>query len=141
MTGNGTGPGTATGGAARPAAAPPQTRGPPEREASPRDMREGDAAAIAERLGSYNRTSSTEVPRFTRIGRADEAELPKPAKKVRVSQHALALPVRLMGAVQELTCRLSAHVEVYRSCQQECPALISDAHIFQKIICSHLIIR
>ncbi len=45
-------------------------------------MREGDAAAIAERLGSYNRTSSTEVPRFTRIGRADEAELPKPAKKV-----------------------------------------------------------
>ncbi|CAL8465936.1 g5472 [Coccomyxa elongata] len=90
--GNGTGPGAAAGGAARPAAAPPQARGPPEQEASPRDMREGDAAAIAERLGSYNRTSSTEVPRFTRIGRADEAELPKPAKKMlaRMKQDASA---------------------------------------------------
>lgn len=48
-------------------------------------MREGDAAAIAERLGSYNRTSSTEVPRFTRIGRDDK--LPQPAQKVPYSFH------------------------------------------------------
>jgi hypothetical protein len=45
-------------------------------------MREGDAAQIAERLVSYNRTSSSEVPRFTRIGRNSEESLPKPAKQV-----------------------------------------------------------
>lgn len=50
-------------------------------EVSPRDMREGDAMQIAERLGSYNRTSSSEVPRFTRIGRNSEDNLPKPAKQ------------------------------------------------------------
>ena len=51
-------------------------------EASPRDMREEDAHAIAARLGSYDRTYSTEVPRFRSVGRQSEEMMPKPAKKV-----------------------------------------------------------
>lgn len=51
-------------------------------EASPRDMREEDAHAIAARLGSYEHTCSTEVPRFRSVGRASEDMMPKPAKKV-----------------------------------------------------------
>ena len=50
-------------------------------EASPRDMREEDAHAIAARLGSYDRTYSTEVPRFRSVGRQSEEMMPKPAKK------------------------------------------------------------
>ncbi|EIE18456.1 Sec7-domain-containing protein [Coccomyxa subellipsoidea C-169] len=58
--GNGAAPGSAGSGAG---SASPGGRGetPGEWEASPRDMRELDAAAIAERLGNYNRTSSTEM--------------------------------------------------------------------------------
>ena len=52
-------------------------------ETSPRDMREEDAHAIAARLGSYERTCSTEVPRFRSVGRQSEEIMPKPAKKVR----------------------------------------------------------
>ena len=51
-------------------------------ENSPRDMREEDAHAIAARLGSYERTYSTEVPRFRSVGRQSEEIMPKPAKKV-----------------------------------------------------------
>ena len=46
-------------------------------------MREEDAHAIAARLGSYERTCSTEVPRFRGVGRQSEDMMPKPAKKVR----------------------------------------------------------
>ena len=53
-------------------------------ESSPRDMREEDAHAIAARLGSYERTCSTEVPRFRSVGRQSEDMMPKPAKKVRI---------------------------------------------------------
>ena len=45
-------------------------------------MREEDAHAIAARLGSYDRTYSTEVPRFRSVGRQSEEMMPKPAKKV-----------------------------------------------------------
>ncbi|CAL5223957.1 g6563 [Coccomyxa viridis] len=51
-------------------------------ENSPRDMREEDAHAIAARLGSYERTYSTEVPRFRSVGRQSEEIMPKPAKKM-----------------------------------------------------------
>ena len=46
-------------------------------------MREEDAHAIAARLGSAERTCSTEVPRFRSVGRQSEEIMPKPAKKVR----------------------------------------------------------
>ena len=45
-------------------------------------MREDDAHAIAARLGSCDRTYSTEVPRFRSVGRQSEEMMPKPAKKV-----------------------------------------------------------
>ncbi len=60
-------------------------------------MREEDAHAIAARLGSYERTCSTEVPRFRSVGRQSEEMMPKPAKKVKayyVFVSACALPCK-----------------------------------------------
>lgn len=69
-------------------------------------MREEDAHAIAARLGSYERTCSTEVPRFRSVGRQSEEMMPKPAKKVKthyVFVSACALPCKedLAPVVQE----------------------------------------
>jgi len=90
-------------------------------EASPRDMREEDAHAIAARLGSYERTCSTEVPRFRSVGRQSEEMMPKPAKKVKtyyVSVSACALParnIRLQSCKRPICLSSSYHAVFHRT--------------------------
>ena len=84
-------------------------------EASPRDMREQEAAAIAERLGgSCARAPSTNLARF-RLGSAGgrtstEEELPNPTKKVGGAAlltragHVLSASTGVLPALAYLLC-------------------------------------
>ena len=89
-------------------------------------MREEDAHAIAARLGSYERTYSTEVPRFRSVGRQSEEIMPKPAKKVWCPYRISAVPVFCIGSIPWSCTPLPVIESTDRRMSLQVPALLRE---------------